>query len=71
MFKDVELSVTGNSIIAIDSSGIVKEYRPIIWFPLTPIQTYFREISFIGGGDKLIRTENNIWLQTGAYCTKV
>ncbi len=71
-FKDGEISLAEDGILVVDSKGLIREYRPIVWIPIVDNrQHHFREKIIQGVGDRLLRTKNNIWLLTGAGCSRV
>ena len=72
-YRDVELNTDEDGIIVlVAKTGHVKEYKPVVWLPLTSeSQNHFRERFLYGTGDRLIRTNNLIWLLTGAKCSSI
>lgn len=73
LYKDVELNPEEDGIIVLAANtGHVKEYKPVVWLPLTAgSQNHFRERLLHGSGDRLLRTSNTVWLLTGAKCSQV
>lgn len=73
LYKDVEINSEEDGIIVLAAkTGHVKEYKPVVWFPLTSgSQNHFRERLLHGIGDRLLRTSNSVWLLTGAKCEQV
>ena len=73
IYRDVELSPNEDSIIVLFSkTRQIKEYKPILKLPITTInQYYFEEKLLHGTGDRLLKSNDIIWLLTGAKCSPI
>lgn len=74
-YRDIEFNINEDKFLVLTAkTNQIKEFEPLIWknsVDHNQIEVSFNERSLQGNGDKLIRTNDHIWLLTGAQCSAI